>query len=239
VTCEVRIGDVVNSESSNIYRQLAGGATIMHLLHGSCNAIGGQCAVIKNKWGSPPTSWSRRCAADREVRARREPKQSNWGADATGRYPQSRAGVEQVIRDGVPARAGLPRAMAEWKQGTRRAAASRPPARAVSEIIEGKRLIHCHSYRQDEMLMLLRLAESFGFRVNTLTHIQEAYKVADEIATHGASAMGSPTGGLQVRGHGWRFHGTATSCGIAGVNVGSTPTTPSWRAGSTPRRQRR
>ena len=192
VTCEVRIGDVVNSESSNIYRQLAGGATIMHLLHGSCNAIGGQCAVIKNKWGSPPDQLVFADAPPTVKFALGEnPKQSNWGADATGRYPQSRAGVEQVIREAFQRAQDYRAAMAEWKQGKRKL----PPRRdlqleAVQEIIEGKRLIHCHSYRQDEMLMLLRLAESFGFRVNTLTHVQEAYKVADEIATHGASAMG-------------------------------------------------
>jgi imidazolonepropionase-like amidohydrolase len=192
VTCEVRIGDVVNSESSNIYRQLAGGTTIMHLLHGSCNPIGGQCAVIKNKWGSPPDQLVFADAPPTVKFALGEnPKQSNWGAEATGRYPQSRAGVEQVIREAFQRAQDYRAAMAEWKQGKRKL----PPRRdlqleAVQEIIEGKRLIHCHSYRQDEMLMLLRLAESFGFRVNTLTHIQEAYKVADEIAAHGASAIG-------------------------------------------------
>ena len=192
VTCEVRIGDVVNSESANIYRQLAGGTTIMHLLHGSCNAIGGQCAVIKNKWGSAPDQLLFAEAPPTVKFALGEnPKQSNWGADATGRYPQSRAGVEQVIRDAFQRAQDYRASMAEWKQGKRKL----PPRRdlqldALQEIIEGKRLIHCHSYRQDEMLMLLRLAESFGFRVNTLTHVQEAYKVADEIAAHGASAIG-------------------------------------------------
>ncbi|HET9326310.1 MAG TPA: amidohydrolase family protein [Candidatus Eisenbacteria bacterium] len=192
VTCEVRIGDVINSESANIYRQLAGGTTIMHLLHGSCNAIGGQCAVIKNKWGSPPDQLVFAEAPPTVKFALGEnPKQSNWGSEATGRYPQSRAGVEQVIREAFQRAQDYRSAMAEYKQGKRKL----PPRRdlqleAVQEIIEGKRLIHCHSYRQDEMLMLLRLAESFGFRVNTLTHMQEAYKVADEIAAHGASAMG-------------------------------------------------
>ncbi len=192
VTCEVRIADVVNSESENIYRQLAGGTTIMHLLHGSCNPIGGQCAVIKNKWGSPPDQLIYAAAPPTVKFALGEnPKQSNWGADATGRYPQSRAGVEQMIRESFERAQDYRAAMAEWKAGKRKL----PPRRdlqldALQEIIEGKRLIHCHSYRQDEMLMLLRLAESFGFRVNTLTHVQEAYKIADEIALHGASALG-------------------------------------------------
>jgi imidazolonepropionase-like amidohydrolase len=190
VTCEVRIQDVVNSESPNIYYQLAGGTTIMHLLHGSCNAIGGQCAVIKNKWGEP---------ADRLLFAPapptikfalgENPKQSNWGAEATGRYPQSRAGVEQVIRDAFTLARDYGTAMDEWKHGKR----PYPPRRdlqkdAVLEILQGKRFIHSHSYRQDEILMLMRVAEEFGIRVQTFQHVLEGYKVADEIAAHGASA---------------------------------------------------
>ena len=192
VTCEVRIADVINSESSNIYRQLAGGTTIMHLLHGSCNPIGGQCAVIKNKWGEAPDRLLFAAAPPTVKFALGEnPKQSNWGADANGRYPQSRAGVEQVIREAFQRAQDYRAAMAEWKQGKRKLPVRRDlQLEAVQEILEGKRLIHCHSYRQDEMLMLMRLAENFGFRINTLTHVQEAYKVADEIATHGASAIG-------------------------------------------------
>jgi len=164
----------------------------MHLLHGSCNAIGGQLAVIKNKWGEP---------ADKLLMANvqptvkfalgENPKQSNWGADRTNRYPQSRAGVEQVIRDAFTRAKDYEAQNAEWNskhQGL-------PPRRdlqldALAEIVDGKRLIHCHSYRQDEILMLMRLAEEFNFRVNTFTHILEGYKVADEMAIHGASAMG-------------------------------------------------
>jgi imidazolonepropionase-like amidohydrolase len=194
VTCEVRIQDVVNSESSNIYRQLAGGTTIMHLLHGSCNAIGGQLAVIKNKWGEPP---------DRLLMANvpptvkfalgENPKQSNFGNQRPDppRYPQSRAGVEQVIRDAFTRARDYKAEWAEWNAKH----AGLPPRRdlqldALAEIIDGKRLIHCHSYRQDEILMLMRLCEEFNFRVNTFTHILEGYKVADEIATTGASALG-------------------------------------------------
>jgi N-acetylglucosamine-6-phosphate deacetylase len=148
--------------------------------------------VIKNKWGAPPDQLIFAAAAPTVKFALGEnPKQSNWGTDATGRYPQSRAGVEQTMRDAFLRAQDYRAAMAEWKQGKRKL----PPRRdlqleALEEIIEGKRLIHCHSYRQDEMLMLLRLAESFGFRVNTLTHVQEAYKVADEIAADGVSAIG-------------------------------------------------
>jgi imidazolonepropionase-like amidohydrolase len=192
VTCEVRIQDVINSESVNIYRQLAGGNTMMHLLHGSCNSIGGQCAVIKDKWGAPPDELFYTLAPGTVKFALGEnPKQANFGADRTTRYPKTRAGVEQTIREAFSRAQDYDRAFAEFKAGKR----AIPPRRdlqldALSEIVHGTRLIHCHSYRQDEILMLMRLTESFGFRVNTFTHILEGYKVADEMATHGASALG-------------------------------------------------
>lgn len=192
ITCEVRIQDVINSESVNIYRQLASGNTIMHLLHGSCNAIGGQCAVIKNRWGLTPDQLLFADAPPTVKFALGEnPKQANFGADRTDRYPKSRAGVEEVYRDAFTRAKDYDRAWAEYRAGQR----ALPPRRdlqmdALSEIVNGKRFIHCHSYRQDEILMLMRVTEEFGFRVNTFTHILEGYKVADEMAAHGASAMG-------------------------------------------------
>jgi N-acetylglucosamine-6-phosphate deacetylase len=184
----VRIADVVNSESINIYRQLASGNTIMHLLHGSCNSIGGQCAVIKNKWGEPPDQLVFAAAAPTIKFALGEnPKQANWGPEATGRYPQSRSGVEETIRDAFTRARDYQAAWAEWRAHKR----PYPPRRdlqldAVSEILDGKRIIHCHSYRQDEILMLMRLTEEFGIRVGTFQHVLEGYKVADEMASHGA-----------------------------------------------------
>jgi imidazolonepropionase-like amidohydrolase len=192
ITCEVRIQDVINSESINIYRQLAGGTTMMHLLHGSCNSIGGQCAVIKNKWGATADELFMADAPPTVKFALGEnPKQANWGADRTGRYPQSRGGVEQTIREGFLAARDYLAQQEEFRTGKR----ALPPRRdlqldALADIVSGRMLIHCHSYRQDEILMLMRLAEEFGFRVNTFTHILEGYKVADEMAAHGSSAMG-------------------------------------------------
>uniref|UniRef100_A0A832I6M8 Amidohydrolase n=1 Tax=Eiseniibacteriota bacterium TaxID=2212470 RepID=A0A832I6M8_UNCEI len=191
VTAEVRIADVVNSESIHIYRQLAGGTTMQHLLHGSCNAIGGQAALVKNRWGEAPERLLFEAATPTIKFALGEnPKQSNW-EQRTARYPASRAGVEQMIRDAFLRARDYRAAQAEHREGRR----PLPPRRdlqleAVAEILEGRRLIHAHSYRQDEILMLMRLAESFGFRVGTFTHILEGYKAADELAAHGASAMG-------------------------------------------------
>ena len=192
VTAEVRIQDVINSESINIYRELAGGTTMIHLLHGSCNAIGGQCAVIKNRWGAPPDQLLYTAAPPTIKFALGEnPKQSNFDNRPTGppRYPQSRAGVEETIRTAFAAARDYGLAMEEYKKGKR----PYPPQRdlqkeAVLEILQSKRFIHSHSYRQDEILMLMRVAEEFGIRVQTFQHILEGYKVADEMATHGASA---------------------------------------------------
>jgi len=192
VTCEVRVQDVVNSESLSLYRQLAGGVTVLHLLHGSCNAIGGQAAVIRNRWGAAPDELFWADAPPTVKFALGEnPKQANFGADRTSRYPKTRAGVEETIREAFTRARDYDRAWAEHRSGRRPV----PPRRdlqleALSEIVAGRRLIHCHSYRADEILMLMRLAEQFGFRVNTFTHILEGYKVADEMAAHGASGIG-------------------------------------------------
>jgi imidazolonepropionase-like amidohydrolase len=189
ITAEVRIRDVINSESINIYRQLAGGATIMHVLHGSCNAIGGQCAVIKNKWGESPEHLLFTAAPQTIKFALGEnPKKSNFDGRPASHFPQSRAGVEQLIRDSFTQARDYRAAMQESKAGKQ----PYPPRRdlqkeAVVEILEGKRLIHAHSYRQDEILMLMRVAEEFGIKVQTFQHILEGYKVADEMARHGAS----------------------------------------------------
>ena len=191
VTAEVRIQDVINSESINIYRELAGGVTMSHLLHGSCNAIGGQCAVIKLKWGEPPDRLLFGPAPGTIKFALGEnPKQSNFGARdpfGGGRYPQTRGGVEQVIRDAFTRARDYREAWDEWKAKKRPG----PPRRdlqldALAEVLEGKRFVHPHAYRQDEILMLMRVAEEFGFRIATFQHVLEGYKVADEMAAHGA-----------------------------------------------------
>src|SRR5207249_3046022 len=118
------------------------------------------------------------------------PKQSNWDdRPLPPRYPQSRAGVEETIRDAFTRARDYKAAWEEWRHKKR----PYPPRRdlqldALLEIVEGRRFIHCHSYRQDEILMLMRLAEQFGIKVQTFQHVLEGYKVADEMASHGAGA---------------------------------------------------
>jgi imidazolonepropionase-like amidohydrolase len=188
ITSEVRIGDVIDADDIGIYRELAGGLTVANVLHGSANAIGGQNQVIKLRWGVLPEEMKFEGAIPGIKFALGEnPKQSNWGDRYTTRYPQTRGGVEEIIRDEFRAARDYDRAWSDYKAGKMKI----PPRRdlqteAVLEILQGKRVVHSHSYRQDEILMLMRLAEEFGFRVATFQHVLEGYKVADVMAKHGA-----------------------------------------------------
>jgi imidazolonepropionase-like amidohydrolase len=193
VTAEVRIVDVLNSEDVNIYRQLAGGVTAANLLHGSANAIGGQNAVIKMRWGAPPDGLLFEGAPEGIKFALGEnPKQSNWNVDQR-RFPQTRPGVEAAIEERFEAALAYRQHWEEHRAAARRDPHRVPPRRdlqleAVLEILDGQRLVHAHSYRADEILMLIRLAEEHGFQIASFQHVLEGYKVADEIAAHGAGA---------------------------------------------------
>ena len=187
VTSEVSIGDVVTNSDINIYRQLAGGVTIAQLLHGSANPIGGQSAIIKLKWGMPAEQMLLPNAPKFIKFALGENvKQSNWGDFQTVRFPQTRMGVEQVYID------GFTRAQEYQQQrllnGKNTALTLRRDLEldVLVEILKGERNITCHSYVQSEINMLMHVAESFGFKINTFTHILEGYKVADKMAKHGA-----------------------------------------------------
>jgi imidazolonepropionase-like amidohydrolase len=193
VTAEVRVADVLDPDDVTIYRQLAGGLTVANLLHGSANAIGGQNAVIKLRWGASPAELLFAGAPPGIKFALGEnPKQSNWNVKER-RFPQTRMGVEQTIRERFLAALDYRQRGEELRRPSK---PERAPQRrdfqleALVEILEGKRLVHAHSYRADEVLMLIDLADSFGFRVATFQHILEGYKVADEIARHGAGASG-------------------------------------------------
>jgi imidazolonepropionase-like amidohydrolase len=193
VTAEVRIGDVVDNEDWNIYRQLAGGTTTANALHGSANSIGGQNAVLRWKW--------RRAASELRFAGAPEgikfalgenPKQSNWGDAASDRYPKSRMGVEESIRAAFNAARDNKAAWQKEKDALGKKDDHRVPPRkdlqldALNEILDGTRFIHSHSYRADEILMLMRLGDSIGFKVRTFQHVLEGYRVADEMAAHHA-----------------------------------------------------
>ncbi|MBL8962787.1 MAG: amidohydrolase family protein [Phycisphaeraceae bacterium] len=186
VTAEVRIGDVTNPDAISWYRQLAGGITTVNSLHGSANAIGGQNQVNKNRWGAmrPEDLHFEGAMPGIKFALGENPRQAN-SSRSTQRYPRSRMGVEALLRDRFTA--GREYLRDRGSPGFRRDL----ELEALGEILEGRRLVHCHSYRQDEILMLCRLAEEFGFKIGTFQHILEGYKVADELARHsgGGSAF--------------------------------------------------
>ena len=192
ITAEVRMTDVLRQDGISLFRQLAGGTTTVNILHGSANTIGGQNAVIKLRYGlhvdslmfegAPPGI---KFALGENVRQTNRtvlPGQQQ-------RYPRSRQGVEELLRDAFTRAREY---QAEWRAYERNRTGV-PPKRdleldALVEVLEGKRLVHCHTYRADETLMMLGIAKEFGFKVATFQHILEGYKVADEMAAAGAGA---------------------------------------------------
>jgi len=188
-TAECRIADCIDPDNQGWIRELAGGLTVANQLHGSANPIGGQNSVVKLKWGGtaeqfrfPGAIGGIKFALGENVTRPR------------GRYPNTRMGVEALLRDSFRAAREYAAKRAAYDALPDDAKARTAPPRrdlqldTLAEILAGKRLIHCHSYRQDEILAFLRTMESFGVRVASLQHILEGYKVADEIARHGAGA---------------------------------------------------
>ena len=181
-SAEVKMEDVVDNEDVGIYQALGGGVTSLQLLHGSANPIGGQSAIIKLKWGESAKNMIYdnspkfiKFALGENV------KQSNWGSRS--RFPQTRMGVEQVFTN------YFQRAK-EYEIKKKSGQPYRPDEEmeTLVEIINGERFISCHSYVQSEINMMMKVAEKFGFRLNTFTHILEGYKVADKMVEHGAGA---------------------------------------------------
>jgi len=194
-SAEVRIGDVVNSEDINIYRALSGGVTASQLLHGSANPIGGQSAIIKLRWGYQPEDMKIEWADGFIKFALGENvKQSNWGDHNTIRFPQTRMGVEQVFYSHFIRTIEYEKAWIKYGKLSKKEKQKATPPRkdlemeALLEILRHERFITCHSYVQSEVNMLIHVADSIGFKVNTFTHILEGYKVADKIKAHGAGA---------------------------------------------------
>ena len=179
-SAEVTIEDVVDPEDISIYRDLAGGVTSIQILHGSANPIGGRSAIIKLKWGESAdnmiydnTPKFIKFALGENV------KQSNW--QSFNRFPQTRMGVEQVYVNYFNRAKEY-----DTKKKSGQPVRYDEELEVLAEILNGERFISCHSYVQSEINMLMKVAEEFGFKVNTFTHILEGYKVADKMHEHGA-----------------------------------------------------
>ncbi len=198
VTSMVRITDVLDPTSVGIYRALAGGVTTINILHGSANTIGGQNATVKLKYGEPASAMVFEGAppgikfalGENVTRKSRQDIARAMGQSL--RYPTTRMGQEQVLRDAFTRAQDYRQAWADHRARVARGERTAVPPRRdlelepLVEVLEGKRLVHAHGYRADEMLMLLNVAKDFGFKVQTLQHGLEGYKIASEIAQHGA-----------------------------------------------------
>ncbi len=194
VSSMAAIADVIDPDDINIYRDLAGGVTAANVLHGSANPIGGLNAVIKLRWGKDAKGLMFEGAMPGIKFALGEnPKRSNFTPPpgTPRRYPATRMGVMDVVRQAFIEAREYKKEWDDYRARAARGERAIAPARNLKldplvEILEGKRLVHSHSYRADEILQLIRLAEEFGFKVQTFQHVLEGYKVADEMARHGA-----------------------------------------------------
>jgi imidazolonepropionase-like amidohydrolase len=199
ITAQVRMEDVLRQDALGFYRELAGGVTTLNILHGSANTIGGQNATVKVRWGLPVDSLLFEGAPPGIKFALGENVRQTNRTILPGqqrRYPRTRMGVEELLRDAFTRAQEYRREWQDYeraRKSARRGQTPVPPKRdlqldALVEVLEGKRLVHCHSYRADEILMMLQVAKDFGFRVASFQHVLEGYKVADEIAAAGSGA---------------------------------------------------
>jgi imidazolonepropionase-like amidohydrolase len=188
------IEDVLDPTDIDIYRELAGGVTTSNVLHGSANPIGGKNAVIKHRYGKDAKGLLFEGALPGIKFAMGENPKRSRGSGPAARYPGTRMGVIDVIREAFTAARAYQKEWKEYEEAKRKGAKGLVAPRRdlelepLVEILEGKRLVHAHCYRADEILQLLRVAEELGFRIATLQHVLEGYKVAKEIREHGAGA---------------------------------------------------
>lgn len=203
VSSMVRIEDVLNPEDIAIYRALAGGVTMANILHGSANAIGGQSSVVKLRWGksaeempfdkAPP---SIKFALGENPKRSGNPSGGRVGAgNAPLRYPATRMGIEDVYIEAFTRAKEYQQSWKDYEALKAKGEVAMPPRRDLQleplvEILEGKRLVHTHAYRSDEILMMIRVADQVGFKITTFQHILEGYKVAKEMVQHGVAGAG-------------------------------------------------
>ena len=200
VSSMVDIKDVINPEDIAIYRALAGGVTTANILHGSANPIGGQTIVLKMRWGKDAQGLifegalpGIKFALGENPKRSGNPQGGRGATQIAARYPATRMGVEDTIREAFNEAKAY---KAEWDEYAAKVARGEHPSpprkdlklEPLKEVLEGKRYVHAHCYREDEILMLLRVADDYGFKIRTLQHVREGYKVAQEIAAAGTGA---------------------------------------------------
>jgi imidazolonepropionase-like amidohydrolase len=198
ISSMANVADAINPEDIDIFRALAGGVTTANVLHGSANAVGGQTVVMKLRWGLSAQEMifegatpGIKLALGENPKRQGNPAGDVSGQTANARYPATRMGIEDTIREAFLEARAYKTEWDAYKSQVERGENPLPPRtdlkiEPLKEVLEGKRLVHVHCYRADEILMLLRLADEYGFKIRTLQHALEGYKVAKEIAASGA-----------------------------------------------------
>ena len=188
-TAEVNVGDALNPLDIAIYRALAGGVTISHAMHGSANAIGGQCETIKHRYGEKNPDKLRMDGAPRTIKFALGENPMRVHGEGNKIAPATRMGVEQVFRQAFSEARLYMKAWDDYKKGlTKSSPVYNLRLETIADILKGNIIIHCHSYRADEILMLMNVLEDFGIKKICFQHVNEGFKVAPELARFGASA---------------------------------------------------
>lgn len=193
ITAEVNVGDAINPTDISIYRALAGGCTSSHAMHGSANAIGGQCQTIKHRYGTLNPEEYRFEGAPRTIKFALGENPKRVHGEGRGIQPRTRMGVEQVIRKGLEEARIYAADWKKYQEAKKTNPNALPPtynrrSEVLAGVLSGDILIHCHSYRADEILMMLNVCKDYGIKKITFQHVNEGFKVAPELAKFGASA---------------------------------------------------
>ncbi len=193
VTAEVWTGDVIDPYAIEIYHALAGGVTAVHAMHGSANVIGGQCQTLKLRYGQMDPKDLIMEGAPRTIKFALGENPMRVHGTGSGIHPSTRMGVEFVIREALSQARNYATAWTTYREKVKRDPKAAPPAynermETLAAILKGDIIIHCHSYRADEILMLMNVCKDFGIKKLCFQHVNEGYKVAPELAAFGAGA---------------------------------------------------
>ncbi|WP_339901400.1 amidohydrolase family protein [uncultured Cyclobacterium sp.] len=197
ITSEVQMRDVIDPFDISIYRALAGGTTISHAMHGSANVIGGQNVTLKHRYGTADPGKLIMEEAPRTIKFALGENPTRVHGIGKNLQPRSRMGVEAVIRNGFEEALQYKRVWANWEKDKQdKKTISTPPKynsrlQTLVDILEGEIIIHCHSYRADEIYMLIQVCQDYGIDNIVFSHVNEGFKVAPELAKHtmGASVF--------------------------------------------------
>ncbi|WP_194974427.1 amidohydrolase family protein [Aquiflexum lacus] len=197
ITSEVRMADVVDPYDIGLYRALAGGVTISHAMHGSANAIGGQNITLKHRYGSGNPEDLFMKEAPRTIKFALGENPTRVHGRGNGNQPRSRMGVEAVIRNGFNEAIQYKKTWDTYNAALKQKGATPVPPKydtrlqTLVDILDGKVIIHCHSYRADEIYALINTCRDFGITNIVFSHVNEGFKVAPELAayTMGASVF--------------------------------------------------